>query len=103
MWLGWRREWCIKNIAESGSYINDFFCSPFATRPNSRGLYNMKFRDDEIQLLQRSPPDNSSKNSDHIAIIMQGFPQSIIASWYHDALNFYPDASVIPMMLFQMP
>ena len=33
----------------------------------------------------------------------QGFPQSIIASWYHDALNFHPDASVIPMMLFQMP
>ena len=25
------------------------------------------------------------------------------ASWYHDALNFYPDASVITMMLFQMP
>ena len=34
---------------------------------------------------------------------MQGFPQSIKASWYHDALNFYPDASVITMMLFQMP
>ena len=33
----------------------------------------------------------------------RGFPQSIKASWYHDALNFYPDASVIPMMLFQMP
>ena len=36
-------------------------------------------------------------------IVRQGFPQSIKASWYHDALNFYPDASVIPMMLFQMP
>ena len=35
--------------------------------------------------------------------LYQGFPQSIKASWYHDALNFYPDASVIPMMLFQMP
>ena len=34
---------------------------------------------------------------------LQGFPQSIKASWYHDALNFYPDASVIPMMLYQMP
>ena len=33
----------------------------------------------------------------------QGSPQSIKASWYHDALNFYPDASVIPMTLFQMP
>ena len=33
----------------------------------------------------------------------QGFPQSIKASWYHKALNIYPDASVIPMMFFQMP
>ena len=30
---------------------------------------------------------------------MQGFPQSVQASWHHDALIFYPDASVSAVTL----